>query len=113
MSVQELVFPEIHVGVIGMEFLSQIKDENNDPVDVTSATIDFKFKKPSGALVNKVGVAGSIQEPAKTGVLGWVRYTTIANDLDSAGNWHGQVKVTIGTNQYPTNIFKFTVHANL
>lgn len=106
--------PEIHVGTIGLEFRSQILDENMEPLNVNGASsIKFLFKRPNGTPMTKVGSAGSLQQPLYTGAEGWVRYTTLNADLDVAGNWEYQVKVVFADGRWYTNREKFFVHGNL
>lgn len=40
---------------------------------------------------------------------GKVFYRTVPADLDKAGPWKAQCIVTVGTDEYPTNVANFTV----
>ena len=70
----------------------------------TATVITFKFKKPDGTVVSKTGslVSG--------GTTGKCRYTSIANDIDAAGNWTLQVYIEMGaTTKFHTSTAAFTV----
>lgn len=98
---------EIHVNDIGTKFLATIKDDGV-VVDISSAiSITMVFKKPDDEVVNRVGTFETNGED------GQVFYTTIAGDLDEAGQYKLQAKVVLPTGTYYTDIYSFQVHCNL
>jgi hypothetical protein len=106
---------EIHVGDIGTEIRVQVTDEDGSVVDVSAAATRTLTLLPPGAaaVVVKTATAGSIQDPSKTGVLGWMHYTTVADDLDTPGWWTVQAYVDLGSWQGHTAMEKFQVKATL
>ena len=98
---------EIHVGAINLDFISVIK-EDGDIVDISSATEKiFYFTKPNGELLTKT--ASFVND----GVDGALHYATISGDLDIAGIWKVQAKVSFGSSVYPSDIHAFRVYKNL
>jgi len=102
---------QIFVGDIGTEIRVQVLDENGAVVDVSGAAVrQLKMLKPGAIAVTvKAATDGSIQEPAKTGALGWMHYTTVLNDLDTAGEWKVQGYVEVGAWKGHTVETRFTV----
>ena len=82
--------------------------ENGKPFNATGATSTFKLRKPSGAVAQRTGVFQT------NGADGIVQYTTVADDLDEAGPWTGQIFLDFAVNaQWHTEPFNFTVGENL
>lgn len=101
---------EIHVDDIGTRFLVTVKD-SGVVVDLSSATsLIISFRKPNDTIINRTGstlVDGSV-------VSGVMYYDTAAGDLDEAGNYKMQGKVSLSsTGVYYTDIHTFKVHRNL
>lgn len=99
---------EIHLNDVGTQFLVTIVDANENPMDISDATLkEIVFKKPSGALVSKEAVFFS------TGSDGKIYYVTQSDDLDEIGSWKIQCHVTTPTANWHTNFSAFKVHRNL
>lgn len=98
---------EIHVDDIGTPFRATIKDENDEVVDVSTASVTFIFKKPNGTTVNKTGSFVS------DGTNGQVQYVTVDGDLNIHGRWELQAFVDFGSTEWYSDIYKFTVYKNL
>lgn len=101
---------EIHVDDIGTRFLVTVKD-GTSVVDISSATsLVIDFRKPDDTIINRTGSTlgdGS----ASSGVM---YYDTVAGDMDAAGNWKLQGKITLSsTGVFYTDIHTFKVHRNL
>lgn len=97
---------EIHVGDIGTEWRVTLTDDGT-VVDISAASIIFIFKKPSGTTVNKTG---SLYTDGTDGIATYVGESDL---LDAAGEWKYQLKVTIGSNVFYSDISCFTVYGNL
>lgn len=98
---------EIHVGDVGTVFEYLILDENSRVTNLTGGVLSLVFSKPdrSTKVVTPTMPNG--------GVDGLVSYTTVNGDLDQAGDWRAQVYVTLGSDNWHTDIGVFRVHANL
>lgn len=97
---------EIHVQDIGTVFRATFVEDS--AINISSAsTKQFIFKKPSGTLLT---VNGSFYTDGTDGIL---QYTTVSGDLNESGIWKLQGYVVIGSNQHHSDIYTFTVHANL
>jgi hypothetical protein len=98
---------EIHVDDVGSVFKVTIYD-GATVVDLSGATsIVLTFKKPNKALVRKTATNFT---DGKDGV---VKYTTVAGDLDIAGNWKLQAEVLFTSGHWWSNIVEFPVYPNL
>lgn len=100
---------EIHVGDVGTRFLVTIND-GSSTVDLTDATLrQLNFRKPDDTVVYRTAsVAGDGSESS-----GVMFYDTVLGDLDVAGSYKLQGKVTIPSGTYFTDIYTFKVHCNL
>jgi hypothetical protein len=100
---------EIHVNDIGTRFLCTVKD-SGVVVDLSSASLlQINFRKPDDEIITRTGATltdGSV-------VSGVMYYDTLAGDLDEAGSYKLQGKVTLSAGTYYTNIHTFKVHCNL
>lgn len=109
MSCESDQTPCIFVGDIGTVFKFTIKDENGDIVDISSASLlQVTFKKPLNA--------GNLVKSAilfTDGTDGICKYTTVAGDIDTDGEWRVQVYVIVGTQSLHSTIQTFMVKANL
>lgn len=98
---------EIHEGDIGTKLLVTITDDGNI-VDVSPATsLSIFIKKPNGTVLTKPATLET------DGTDGKIYYVTVAGDLDKAGIYKIQGKVTFVTGTYYTNTSSFKVHCNL
>lgn len=104
--------PEIHVGDIATELRVQVLDQDRVAVDLSAATCALLVAKPDGTVVEWVATAGSL-EAGLTAVLGWMYYLTVEADLDQAGKYRLQGRVTIGIGQWRTDIHDILVHDSL
>lgn len=89
---------------IGVELLTTVTSDSV-ALDVSSAsTIQFRFLKPDGVEVTKMG-------SFKTdGTDGKVKYVTADGDLDTQGIWRYQVRVILSGGQDLTStVAKFKV----
>ena len=101
---------EIHVDDIGTRFLVTVKD-GTSVVDISSATsLVIDFRKPDDTIINRTG--STLEDgSASSGVM---YYDTVAGDMDAAGNWKLQGKITLSsTGVFYTDIHTFKVHRNL
>jgi hypothetical protein len=98
---------ELHVNDIGTRFLATIKDDGI-VVDVSSASvINMIFKQPDDQVMYK---AASL---LTDGTDGKIYYDTVAGDLDEAGQYKLQGRVSLPSGTYYTDIYTFQVHCNL
>lgn len=99
---------EVHVGDIGTEFEATIRDETQDIVDISSASVkQMRFKKPDGTVVTKVATLRT------DGSDGKMKYASEVDDLDVAGGWQVQGYVEIGSGKWSSDVHRFRVYANL
>lgn len=93
---------KIYVGDIGTVF-----DLNSDPnatgVNLTGYTLAVLFKKPNGIGIERTAALKS----ASTTI---VRYTTIVNDIDVAGTWSVQIRVSNSGNIWYGETNSFVVY---
>lgn len=98
---------EIHVGDVGT-VLERTVTDNGVVVNISSATVrQFKLRKPSGAVLTKTAMFSS------DGSDGKLRYTTIADDIDQAGQWSLQVYLEMPTGKWNSDVAVFDVYPNL
>lgn len=98
---------EIHVGDIGTAFCVALEDCDGIVSLVGASNIEYTMTKPDGSSVVKTATLFT------DGTDGKVVYNTVAGDLDQVGIWKLQVKVTLPTGTWNSNIEKFRVYANL
>jgi hypothetical protein len=99
---------EIRVGDIGTVFECTVRDQDGKVVDISSAsTKQMIFKTASGKTLTKTASLSS------SGTDGKMKYVTIAGDLDKAGGWIVQGKVTLPGGTWKTDWSKFDVYGNL
>ena len=101
---------EIHINDIGTRFLVTVKD-GTSLVDISSATsLVIDFRKPDDTIINRTG--SKLGDGSATS--GVMYYDTVAGDMDAAGNWKLQGKITLSsTGVFYTDIHTFKVHRNL
>tara|TARA_R100000008_G_scaffold73806_1_gene52359 strand:- start:154 stop:462 length:309 start_codon:yes stop_codon:yes gene_type:complete len=98
---------EIHVNDVGTTFQLTFK-ENGDVVDISSASaINIILTGPDDTAKVKTGVLVS------GGTDGKAKYVTVADDLDTAGTWKLQGKITFASTVYHSDVHNFTVFKNL
>jgi len=98
---------EIHVGDVGTRLLITIK-EDDIPVDISTATtISIYIKRPDDSILARTGTLNS------DGVDGKIFYDIAAGDLNEAGYYKLQGRVTLNTGTYYTSIYNFQAHCNL
>jgi len=99
---------EIHVDDVGTRFLMTVQDGSSG-VDLSAATIlQVKFKKPSDLVVSRTASLLS-DGSATSGVM----YYDIVDELDEAGNYKLQGKVSVTAGTFYTDIHTFKVNCNL
>lgn len=99
---------EIHVGDIGTAFIITVKDESDNIVDVSTATLKtISFKNPSKVIISKSAALTT------DGTDGKIQVVTASGDIDQKGRWVGQAKVGFAGGQFYTNVFKFEVEGNI
>lgn len=100
---------QIHIGDIGTIFKRTITDSTTGlAVDCSGATTkQMIFRKPSGTLLTKTASFTS------TGVDGNIQYATIADDLDTVGEWNVEVYVVLTGGAWHSDSTVFTVVKNL
>ncbi len=99
---------EVRFGDVGTVFELTFKDQNDNIVPINQATTKkFYFKKPTGTVVEKSGVFST------DGLDGKLRYVTVANDLDTLGDWEYQGYVVLPSGSWKTDLHAFRVHRNL
>lgn len=92
---------------VGLVLLVELADENGDAVDLTNAAIQFRLTSPSGVAA---AVSGTYQGLPTAGV---AKYTTTSSEFTEAGPWRVQVRLTIDTNVYFSEVMEVEVQRNL
>lgn len=101
---------EIHQNDIGTRFLITVKDDGNlvNISGVDGSTVhEINFRKPSDTIITR---NATLQD---FGISGVMFYDTLAGDLDEAGLYKLQAKVTVPSGTYYTDIYTFKVHSNI
>ena len=97
---------EIHVNDVGLVLEGTITDSG--AVDISSATLkQIWLESPSGS---STGYSAAFKTDGTDGIM---QYTTIIGDLNSAGTWKIQGKVTISGKTFHSDVTTFTVHESL
>jgi hypothetical protein len=98
---------EIHVDDVGTVFTVTLK-ESGSAVNVSTATTkQIKFKNPAGTSATKTA------DFTTDGSDGKITYTTVAEDIDSAGVWIIQARIVMPTGTWSSNTKEFRVYPNL
>ena len=100
---------EIHIGSIGHIFDLTIYDENDNIVDISSATTtkNIIFCKTDGTIVVK---NASFKTDGTDGIMS---YTTVSGDIDQSGMWKIQGYVVLATGSWYTDIKNINIFKNL
>lgn len=97
---------EIHVDDVGTRFLITIK-EDDEIVDISDAdVINIYIKRPDDSLLARIGTIVD-------GPNGLLYYDIQAGELNEAGLYKLQGRVSIGNATYYTTIYNFQVHCNV
>lgn len=94
------------IGDVGTVFETTIVDQDDLVVDISLATTKtLKFRKPDASTATKT--ASFVTD----GTDGKLKYTTVTNDLDQAGDWKAQAVVvfTGSATQWTSTIHDFRV----
>jgi hypothetical protein len=94
---------------IGTVFRGTVKDQASAVVNISTQTkLEMVFTKPGGANVVKTAVLST------NGTDGKMQYTSVANDLDTEGEWSFQGYVELAAGQkWHSDIHHFRVEGNL
>lgn len=99
-----------HVDDFGTSFTATISTATGSkcvaPLDLTSYTVTFRFRKPSGELVDKAATV----TVAKKGI---AVYIAEEDFLDEVGVWEWQPLVVSSAGQWYGQLDCFTVEAHL
>ena len=101
---------EIHLNDIDTVFQSEIRDNTDSVVDISSSlnnTKNFLFSKPDGTVITKTGIFTT------DGTDGLLRYITISGDLDTVGTWCYQIDIEISGGHWHSDMTTFNVEPNL
>jgi hypothetical protein len=98
---------QIHKDDAGTKLLVTLTD-NSVAVDISSATgLTVYIRQPDGTVLTRSGTLNG------DGTDGKMYYLTVAGDLDTAGHYKIQGKVTLSSGTFYTSISAFKVHCNL
>jgi len=101
---------EIHKDDVGTRFLVTIKDNVHARVDLTGATLkQLNFRQPDDTVLNRSGLSLGADSDSS----GIMYYDTVVGDLDTAGVYKMQGKVSIPSGTFYTDVYTFKVHSNL
>ena len=96
---------DIRKGDIGVLFRNTVKDQNENVVDISSASyMRLDFKKPLSSVLLSV-------TPVFTsgGTDGRIQYFSVSGDLDEVGVYEMQAYIVVGSGQFHTDIKRFRV----
>tara|TARA_B100002019_G_C20934384_1_gene433703 strand:+ start:291 stop:602 length:312 start_codon:yes stop_codon:yes gene_type:complete len=97
---------EIHVNDVGTRFLITIK-EDDVVVDISEATtIAIYIARPDDSMLARTGTISD-------GPNGQLYYDIQAGDLNEAGHYKLQARVSLNTGTYYTSIYNFQAHCNV
>lgn len=94
----------IRVGDYGTAINITIKDQDENPVDISSASdLALSFIKPDQTILSKSGIFVS------DGTDGRLRYTIIDGDIDMAGIWEIEANIVMPSGNYTSDQYEFRV----
>jgi len=97
-----------HLDDIGTIFRFTILDQAGDVVNISSPTsIKIIFTDPAGTQISKTAALTT------DGQDGQLEYVSIANDLDTVGDWKMQAQIVITAGTFHTDVESFKVQPNL
>ena len=98
---------EIHENDIGTKLIITIID-NNEIVDLSSAlALDVYIRKPNDTILSRIGTLET------DGTDGKLYYIIVAGDIDEAGMYKLQCRITLPNGVFYSSIVTFKVHCNL
>jgi hypothetical protein len=83
-------FPKLVQGDYGWDIVFAVRYNNDAIVDLTGATVKFKMKAVDASVL-KVNGTCTLTTPAS----GLCKYTLVAADLDTVGNYEAELEVTL------------------
>jgi hypothetical protein len=97
----------MYAGDWGHVFTATFKDQDGVVVDISSASVkELIFRKPNGgAVLTKAATF------VTSGADGKAKYTTVAGDINAAGEWLWRGHVTLASGSWNTPEARFTVEA--
>lgn len=96
------------VGDVGVKIVVQVLDQDGEIIDIGGATgLKIKLQKPDGTAVDKTALLFS------DGSDGKMYYATVSGDLDQAGLFLVQGKLTLGGTPKSTRVAGMTVAINV
>lgn len=99
---------EMHVGDIGVAFRVTVKNQDDEVVDLSSASsLQINFKQPDGTLLEKTATLYT------DGTDGIMQYVSVSGFLNQAGKWQIQGFVEVSGGSWYTDITTFNVSSNL
>lgn len=98
---------EIHKNDVGTRFLITVK-EGASIVDISSAqTLGIFIRKPDDSTIARSGNLHT------DGTDGKMYYDLASGDVNAAGHYKLQGRVSLSSSTYYTNIYDFQVHCNV
>lgn len=96
------------VGDVGVKIIVQVLDQEGEIIDIGGATgLKIKLQKPDGTSADKTAVLLS------DGSDGKMYYASVSGDLDQAGLFLVQGKITLGATPKSTRVATMTVALNV
>ncbi len=98
---------EIHVNDVGTRFLITVK-EDSTVVDISGAeSLNIYIRKPDDTLLARSGNLHT------DGTDGKMYYDLASGDVNVAGHYKLQGRVSLSSSTYYTNVYNFQVHCNI
>lgn len=101
---------DVRISDVGTELVVCIVDEDGDVVDVSAASAKTIFLKKPGSGGAVLAKDASLDT---TGTDGKIKWVTTAGDLDTAGIWRIQGRVTVAGATWSSEKSEFQVKRNL
>ena len=99
---------EIHINDVDTIFETEIRDNTNSVVDISSASIkNFLFSKPNLSIVTRTGVFTT------DGTDGLLRYNTLSGDINAIGIWCYQIDIAFSGGHWHSDTTQFRVEPNI
>ena len=99
---------EIHLNDINTIFETEIRDNTDAVIDISSATTkNFLFSKPNSTIVTQTGIF------TNDGTDGLLRYITTTGDLDAVGIWCYQIDIAFSGGHWHSDTTQFRVEPNI
>lgn len=94
-----------HVNDVGTRYRITFVDQDGNPLDLTGASVEYRFQRPDGTLIT---VTGTIEDGP--GGVALYTVTAIDNVHDTSGEWLMQATATLADGSvYSSNSYNINI----